>query len=72
MLAVEKIQNAAKMIEHDGVSAYQSVQRGCGRDVALTLIIAHLRRQFGGGESFPSDPSIDKKVVDILKEEGII
>ena len=72
MLIIDQIQTAARMIEHDGVECFHVVKERFGEDVALALVIACLRREFGGGKSYPSDPSIDAKVVEFLKKEHII
>lgn len=73
MLIIDQIQAAARMVEHEGVDCFHTIKERVGEDVALALIIAHLRREFGGGKGgYPSDTSIDAKVVEALKKERII
>jgi len=62
LLSLEKIQNAAKMIEADGDEAYFSVRQRYGKEVASILLVAHLRRSFGSMKTFPPDHDIDEKV----------
>lgn len=71
MLSIGDMQEAAKLIEVDGDEAYHAVSARYGEDVARLLLVAHLRRSFGAMESFPSDPSIDGRVEDFLRERGI-
>jgi len=72
MISLEKIQEAASMVEHDGTDCYFSVKTLYGEEIALILMVAHLRRQLGAGKSYPSGKEIDDKVVKMLKENGII
>ena len=69
---LERLHNACKMIEYDGVEAYHSCVERYGREVANILIISFLRRTLGGFPTFPEQKDIRKKVNDFLKESGIL
>lgn len=70
-LRPDELQSAAKSIEADGIEAYRSVADRCGRDVALALLVSHLRHQLGSDRSFPPDPEIDERVSRMLAEARI-
>lgn len=69
---LDELMSAAKSIEADGIEAFQSVTDRCGRDIALALLVAHLRHQLGSDRSFPPDPEIDDRVSRLLAEARII
>lgn len=58
---------AARMIEIDGLEAYQAICDRYGNEWATLLSVAHLRRQLGSCETYPPDPSIDEKVIALMK-----
>jgi hypothetical protein len=63
MLAIAEMQEAARLVEINGDEAFHSVKDRFGEEVALLLAIAHLRRNFGSMQTYPPDPSIDRRVV---------
>ncbi|PIP26306.1 MAG: hypothetical protein COS71_00300 [Candidatus Moranbacteria bacterium CG06_land_8_20_14_3_00_40_12] len=72
MLTVDQIQIAAKMFEHDGIECFSSVKEKFGKEVALILVVAHLRHKFGSERACPSEKYINVRVVKFLKKKGII
>ncbi len=71
MLSLEQMQEAAKMVEVDGVEAYRSVSLKFGEEVARLLLVAHLRRGFGAMATYPPNPSINAAVEVSLRKSGI-
>jgi ssDNA-binding Zn-finger/Zn-ribbon topoisomerase 1 len=67
-----KFHAAAKMIEADACQGIRTCTNKYGEDIAGALLIGYLRAQLGSLERWPADPEIDKKVNDILKQEGVI
>lgn len=69
-LSLADAQAAAKMIEIDGIEAFQTACR-YGFDAAYLLLVAHLRRALGSTASYPPDPGIDAQVKQMLIRHGI-
>jgi len=67
----EKMMEAAKAIEADGVDGFETATKIVGRDIAVGMLIVHLRANFGGRNSQPAKPSIDGAVYRSLDSEGI-
>lgn len=67
MHSVALYQEAAKIIEHDGVEGFHACSRIVGPQMAFLLVIAHARRSFSLG-TFPSPPEVDGKVRAFLEE----
>ncbi len=63
------LQAAARHIEVDGIDGLLATEKLVGMPTALALLIAHLRRQYGAGDSFPASPAIDDRVRDFLERE---
>ena len=59
MLTLQAAQEAAKLIEMDGAEATRTVAQRFGKDIALVLFVAHVRRSLGSTETFPPDSTID-------------
>lgn len=66
------IVSAIKLIVNDEVKAFPAVKNLIEDETAFALITTHLRRKSGSMLSFPSDPEIDEKIVDLLRNEKII
>lgn len=66
-----EMQHAAKLIEVDGVEALQTVTQLYGRDIAMVLLVAHIRRGEGSMDSYPSDPGIDARVEEVLRRNNL-
>ncbi|MFZ2167467.1 MAG: NADAR family protein [Minisyncoccia bacterium] len=69
MSTIRKYQFAAEAIESDGIEGFKKAEEMTGTEVALALLVAHLRRQFGSVGSWPADPDIIPKVNGLLSEE---
>lgn len=67
-----RLHEAAKLIEFDGVEAYQGVCSLYGETVANALIIDFLRRSLGSMRTFPPPENIVDDVNKILIREGIL
>lgn len=70
-LTTQEMLEAAKMIETDGVDAFQTVSTRFGRDAAKLLLIALIRRNRGSMNSFPEPPTINQEVEADLQRLGI-
>ena len=68
----EKFHQAAKMIESDGVEAYQTVYRRFGKDIAGAVLVAFLRSQFSVNEGWPVSEEVREKTNGVLRENGIL
>lgn len=53
---------AAKKIEVDGFEAFRTASEIVGEEVALALLVTHLRRAFGSMETYPPEPEIEEEV----------
>lgn len=69
---LDRLHDAAKMIEYDGVEAYYTCVERYGEDIANALIIAFLRRAEGGGEDYPEREGLREKVNVGLKARGLV
>lgn len=70
MISLEKLSQwhlAAKYIEVDGAEGVQSATRVVGEEIALALLVAHLRRSLGSTDSYPARPGIEEETNAILK-----
>lgn len=75
MQDVRNLFKAALLIERDGTEAAQTVIGLVGIDVAIALIIAHIRRQLTAPPNFkylPLDPQINVEITEILKKKYLI
>lgn len=59
-------QLAAKLMEREGVSAFQKLCELYGKEVAFLLLVVRLRREL------PAGPDIDKRVGKFLRDAGLI
>lgn len=66
---MDRFHIAAKAIESDGTEGFRKAINFVGTEVALALLLAHLRRNHGSMQGWPADPSIDTKVNKVLAEE---
>jgi len=71
-MKLSEIHAACQMIEADGVEAVEAVSRLFGRDAAMVLVVAHLRRAAGSMKSFPADEKVEAKVNQILAKLKIV
>ena len=69
--SLERLQQAAKIIEVEGISGYPLVVRSFGEEVASAVLVAHLRVTMGSMESFPPNPQIDERVKALLESKNI-
>jgi ribA/ribD-fused uncharacterized protein len=69
MMSLQKLQDAAKLFEIDGVDGFRKAETLIGTDIALALLVAHLRQRAGSMATFAPDPSINAEVLARLKEE---
>ncbi len=69
---ITKLHNAAKIIEVDGDEGVQAATRVAGEEVAIALLIAHLRRASGSMETYPPNPNIELQVNRLLEGKGLI
>ena len=65
------LQQAAKIIEVDGLAGINTATKLVGEETALSLLIAHLRVNFGSLKSYPADPIVDEKVLCVLRMHGL-
>ncbi len=74
MLTIEQMNKAARIIEIEGADGYVAAAREFGREAAMLLLVAHLRRAAGSMDSFPPDSAIDASVIEtvdrIIKEKA--
>ncbi len=69
---LENYHAAAKYIEEDGISGFESAAKVAGLEIAYALIIAHLRISAGSTKSYPAAPDIQETVNEILKKEKLL
>lgn len=67
-----RLHEAAKKIEIDGMEAFYTANAMVGEEVAMALLIAHLRRNLGSTQGFPPDPAIRTQVDALLRKEDLI
>ena len=70
-MTFDQINAASKLIEIDGIGAFNTVASRYGREAALLLVTSHLRRGLGSMNSFPPDPSIDNRVREALEAYSV-
>ena len=70
-MSFEKINDACRLIEVEGIEGYQTASQRFGKEVADLLLIAHLRRSHGAMTSYPPDPTIIQRVLADLEESGL-
>jgi len=61
-METDRFHLAAKAIESDGVRGFWKASEIVGAEVALALVVAFLRRDFGSMDTWPAVPEIDLKV----------
>lgn len=66
-LTLEKMNEAARLIESDGDGAYHIVAKRYGKEVAQLLYIPYLRVRLGSTATWPASPDINAKVIAHLK-----
>ena len=74
MITKEKLallQQAAKIVEADGLGGINTATNLVGEELALALLIAHLRIDFGSRKGYPADPLIDDKVTCIVTHHNL-
>lgn len=69
---LEKLFKTVKIIEEEGISGIDTAIMIGGQDMALAVLITHLRRGFGSMSSFPADSKIDDKVLQILVDHKLV
>ena len=67
-----RLHRAAKMIETDGSEAFHAVTDLFGEEVALALLVAHIRRSVGSTYSFPPRDDVETRTNATLKEFGFL
>jgi len=67
---VDEIHAAAKIIRADGTDGFQSATRIVGQDMALAMLIVHLRESHNIGR-FPDAEDTTERVNDLLKRERV-
>ncbi len=75
MQEIKNLLRAAYLIETDGVYAVNKTVTLVGKDVAIALIIAHIRRQIlssSENKYSPFDPQINVEITEILKKNNLI
>ncbi len=72
MTSLDRLHAAARYIETDGDEGFQTASNVVGPDIAMALLIAHLRRGLGSMESFPPDEAIDGRVNEMLAAKALI
>lgn len=68
---VEKLHDAAKIIEYDGAQGYYACVEKFGVQIANAMLVAFLRRSFGP-VSFPEQEGLREKVNEHLASVGIL
>lgn len=68
----EKIIKAVKLVYENGIDAYIKVSELVGKDVALAIVIAHLRKKMSANDPYPFNTEIDIQLKDLLIKEKII
>jgi hypothetical protein len=68
---VRELQLAVKKIEADGEEALDAVTRLVGEDIAVALLIMHVRRQVGNTEFWPTDAEVAEKTEQFLLDRSI-
>jgi hypothetical protein len=66
-----KLHAAAKMIEVDGVEGIQSATRLAGEDIAMALLITHLRRE-RGADRYPPPKDVEVTVNEFLSQRRLL
>ncbi len=70
---IRKIFQAVKLIEEDGIEGFHSAAKLAGNDVALALIITHLRRSMGSMKTYPAgSEGLNIEVAHFLKQAKIL
>ena len=75
MQNIRHLFKAALLIEREGTDAAHTVIDLVGEDVAIALIIAHIRRQLTSSPNFkylPLDPQINVEITKILNDNNLI
>lgn len=75
MQNIKHLFKAALLIEREGTDAIHKVIDLVGEDVAIALLIAHIRRQLTAPPKFkylPLDPQINVEITEILKKNHLI
>lgn len=68
---ISRLHEAAKVIEEDGIEGVRTATTIAGEEVALALLIAHLRRGLGS-EAWPSRPDIGEEIIGVLKKHDLV
>jgi len=69
---LRQLHEAAKFIEIDRVEAIRTTTAIVGEDVAMALLVAHIRRNLGSTDTFPCRDGIIEEVNSVLAGAGII
>jgi len=68
---LDKLFKTVKVIEEEGIGGIQTAILIGGKNMALALLITHLRRELGSMNSFPADTKIDDEVLKILVDHKL-
>lgn len=72
MLDIEQLHAAASIIRADGVDGIQSATRLVGHDVAMGMLVLHLRQAYNPEGGWPDKGDTAGKVNEMLKREKLI
>jgi hypothetical protein len=75
MQEIKNLLRAAYLIEKDGIYATRKTIDLVGKDVAIALLIANIRRQLTSPPEYkylPLDPQINVEITEILKRDNLI
>jgi hypothetical protein len=65
---ISEMQQAAKLIELDGLDAFQTVAAKYGKSIAVALLVAHMRRSHGSMDVSEPHPNLDEEVLQAVLE----
>lgn len=75
MQGIRDLLRAAYLIEKDGIYAVRKTIDLVGKDVAIALVIANIRRELTSPPEWkylPLDPQINVEIMEILKKNDLI
>ncbi|MFA5358649.1 MAG: hypothetical protein WC310_02385 [Patescibacteria group bacterium] len=67
----EVLQRAAKILETDGIKGINMVIEIIGKDMAVAMLVMHLRYNLGSGDHCPDEERISAAVTEILEREQL-
>lgn len=66
---MQRYHDAAKMIETDGIYAYNTVSKKYGEEIANFLVVAFLRRNHNPSDQWPAPENTIKQVREDLETQ---